>query len=201
MSVIKHSGGSIWYEKYLPFVAKSPEMQYLWLVGRLSKLREADRREKSGTLSRDEITPYVRIFLESARDAGGEQNPGESSLGRENLAELLKKMDPDLIELMLECTDIYDVPIFFALINRPTKSQAVVALRKVPPPFEKDALLVLDRVFHSIRGKSERLLEEAADEIAHDPLGSPENFIQNYRRFQEIMMDEQMLGILYPKAR
>jgi hypothetical protein len=50
-----------------------------------------------------------------------------------------------------------------------------------------------------VKEKSPELLERAAEEIMNSP-GCPENFADNYKRFREIMMDEHILSMLYPKA-
>jgi hypothetical protein len=100
---------------------------------------------------------------------------------------------------MIECTDIYDVPRLFGLLTKISREQAVLAMRKVTPLYEKNPLLVVDRVFHAIKGKSTELLESAATEIMRSG-DLPRDFGANYERFKEIMMDEHILSLLYPKA-
>lgn len=194
--VRKGAVGRKWYKKYLPFVAKSQEMQLEWLVDKLSRLRNSVDKEKTGLLSCEELKPYVSLLLEG--------NPGGKELGAavvegDVLGVLLGNVKESDILLMVECAEIYDVPRLFSLMHKITKEQAVLAMKKVPPLYEKKPLLVVDRVFHSIKEKSTELLEEAAAEI----MGSedlPADFVDNYERFRGIMMDEQILSTLYPKA-
>jgi hypothetical protein len=115
------------------------------------------------------------------------------------LRALLAEVNESDLVLLIECTDIYDVPRLFGLLAKISREQAVLAMRKVPPLYEKNPLLVVDRVFHAIKEKSTELLESAAAEI----MGSgdlPRDFVANYERFREIMMDEHILSLLYPKA-
>jgi hypothetical protein len=192
----KNIAGTKWYENYLPFVAKSPEMQVEWLVGKLVGLRTPAGKRAKGWLSREELKPYINLLLAGkvdARHAGA--CPGQGGVLRALLAEV---NESDLV-LLIECTDIYDVPRLFGLLAKISREQAVLAMRKVPPLYEKNPLLVVDRVFHAIKEKSTELLESAAAEI----MGSgdlPRDFVANYERFREIMMDEHILSLLYPKA-
>lgn len=188
--------GRKWYENYLPFVAKSPEMQLEWLVDKLSRLSNAVDKEKTGLLSREELRPYIKLFLE---DNSGGKMPGVSSGAADLLGLLLESVKESDLLLMLECTPIYDVPKLLGLLREISKEQAILAMKKVPPLYEKNPLLVVDRVFHAIKGKSTALLESAAEEIMRSD-DRPKDFVANYERFREIMMDEQILGLLYPKA-
>ena len=90
--------------------------------------------------------------------------------------------------MMIRCADIYDVPNLFGLLSDVSLEQAIMAIKKVPPLFEKNPLMVLDRVFHAIKEKSIALLENSAEGVlASDD--APENFASNYERFREIMME------------
>lgn len=168
-----------WYEKYLPFVAKSQRMQVKWLVGTIKK----------GTLHLDEITPYVRLLL--AEEEGKEHK---------SLVALLKDIDKDVICRMVMAADIYDVAKLMRLVPSPTVEQAVAALMKAPPPYEKKPDLVLDKVFQSIHDRSDTLFEEAAAEL-RNRTDAPAHFDAAYERFQEILADERILSAMYPKAR
>ncbi|NTV15204.1 MAG: hypothetical protein HGA96_14935 [Desulfobulbaceae bacterium] len=182
-----------WFEKYLPFVAKSLRIQVEWLVDQLSRLGVSDGEEKSGVLSRDEIKPYISLLLEHS-------SSGAESLGNDDgMAALLNGITNDNLALMMECADVYDVPRLFSLLRHPTLEMAIIAVKKVPPTYEKNPLLVIDRVFLSIKGKSGKLLEEAAAAVAAND--APVDFLVNYERFKEIMMDEHVLSLLYPKAK
>ncbi len=190
--------GKKWYENYLPFVAKSPAIQAEWLVVELSRLRLSEGKEISGVLSREEIKPYIRLFLENC-DTGLGGWTGEVGADEQMVA-LLEEIGEDNILLMIECAEIYDIPKLFKLLGHPTLEQAVIALKKVSPPYEKNPLLIIDRVFHAIREKSGQLLEEAAAGVLVSS-DAPADFADNYERFKEIMMDEHILGLLYPKAK
>ncbi|MEN8134986.1 MAG: hypothetical protein ABFS18_05550 [Thermodesulfobacteriota bacterium] len=188
--------GRKWYEKYLPFVAKSQEMQLEWLVDKLSRLRNSVDKERTGLLSCEELKPYISLLIEG--------NPGGKELGvaagaGDVLGALLGNIKESDLLLMVECAGIYDVPRLFSLMRQITKEQAVMAMKKVPPLYEKKPLLVVDRVFHAIKEKSTELLEDAAAEIMGSDAG-PIGFVDNYERFRGVMMDEQILSILYPKA-
>jgi hypothetical protein len=188
-----------WYENYLPFVAKSPAIQAEWLAAELSRMRlSLAGKGLSGVLSREEIKPYIRLFLEHC-DTGPGGWTGEFSAD-EVMVDLLDEIGGENLLLMIECADIYDIPKIFKLLRHPTREQAVIALKKAPPPYEKNPLLIIDRVFHAIREKSVEQLEEAAALVLVSSDG-PVNFAYNYERFKEIMMDEHILSLLYPKAK
>ncbi|MDG4476340.1 hypothetical protein [Thiovibrio frasassiensis] len=167
-----------WYEKYLPFVARSPEMQLRWLESAFRK----------GVLTPNEITPYIKLFM--APD-------GEGNLAR--VRGLLHSLNGSGIEKMLGAADIYDVPDLFRCIAEPTVFQAVVAISKVPPPYEKAPQLVVDKVFQAVYDCSEELLAQAAARVAENA-ERPAHFQEAYERFKEIKEDEKLLSALYPKA-
>jgi len=194
--VKKVVAGRKWYENYLPFVAKSPEMQLEWLVDRLSRLRRSRDNEKRGMLAREELTPYIGLLLDG--NASGKE-AGTTSPAGVVLRALLEGVDNDDLLMMVECAEIYDIPLLFGLLRKITREQAVLAMKKVPPLYEKNPLLLIDRVFHAVKEKSPKILESAAEEImvGSDP---PRDFMANYERFREIMMDEHILSLLYPKA-
>lgn len=190
--------GKRWYENYLPFVAKSPAIQAEWLAAELSQMRLSEGKEISGVLSREEIKPYIRLFLENC-DGGPEGWTGEGGAD-EGMVVLLEGIGDDNLLLIIECAEIYDIPKLFRILRYPSREQAVIALKKVPPPYEKNPLLIIDRVFHAIRERSGKLLEEAAAQVLASS-DVPVDFRDNYERFKEIMMDEHILGLLYPKAK
>lgn len=190
--------GRKWYEKYLPFVAKSPAIQAEWLAAELSRMRFTDGDNGGGVLSHEEIRPYIRLFLENC-DIGSGGWTGEVGAD-ERMVALLAEMGEENLLLMIECAEIYDIPKLFKLLRQLTREQAVIAMKKIPPPYEKNPLLIIDRVFHAIREKSGQQLEEAAAVVLVDS-GAPVGFSDNYERYKEIMMDEHILGLLYPKAR
>ena len=167
-----------WYEKYLPFVARSPEMQLRWLESAFRK----------GALTPREITPYIKLFM--APD-------GEANLAR--VRGLLHSLSGVAIEKMLGAADIYDVPDLFRCVAEPTEAQAVIAITKAVPPYEKSPELVVDKVFQSVYDYSEELLAQAAARVAGSA-DRPAHFQEAYERFKEIKEDEKLLSALYPKA-
>lgn len=192
------AGGHRWYEKYLPFVAKSQEMQAEWVRVMLSRLRDSAGVDRTGVLSREEIKPYIRLLLDSSEV--GPESPEPLDGGREELVALLARFGDDSLLLLVECADIYEVPKIIGLLRHCPIELAISALKKVPPPYEKNPPLVIDRVFQAIRQKSAALLEEAAEQILAGA-DTPVEFAANYERFREIMMDEHILSLLYPKAK
>lgn len=167
-----------WYEKYLPFVARSPEMQLRWLESALRK----------GTLAPREITPYIKLFM--APD-------GEANLAR--VRGLLHSLSGSVIEKMLRAADIYDVPDLFRCVAEPTVLQAVIAITKEPPPYEKTPRMVIDKVLQAVYDSSEELLAQAAAEVIGNA-ECPSHFQEAYERFKEVKEDEKLLSALYPKA-
>ena len=167
-----------WYEKYLPFVARSPEMQLSWLESVFRK----------GSLTPHEITPYIKLFM--APD-------GEGNLVR--VRGLLHSLSGNAIEKMLAAADVYDVPDLFRCIAEPTVEQAIIAIIKAPPPYEKAPQLLTDKVFQAVYDCSEELLDQAAARVTGG-LSKPVHFAKAYERFKEIKEDEKLLSALYPKA-
>lgn len=167
-----------WYERYLPFVARSPGMQIRWL--------EAAKRK--GTLTDQEIMPYVSLLL---------VQEGEK---QEELKAAFRDLGDLFVEQLLIAAGIQDLPKLFSLIEKPVVRQAVVALRKAPRDYEPAPQLLTDKVFMAVNDRSPALLEEAVriimvgDEV-------PEHFLPAYERFKEIIEDEKLLSALYPKAK
>jgi len=168
-----------WYERYLPFVAQSPQMRIKWLVAVIRK----------GTLSLEEVTPYIRLLLEEAEGEGGE-----------TLRELFRDLDEKTISEMVRAADIYDLASLFRLIPAPTVEQAVEALGKAAPPYEKRPNLLYDKVLQAVHDRSEAIFEQAAAELERR-VDAPPHFKAVHERFQEILADERILSTLYPKAR
>ncbi len=175
----KKKSGRKWYERYLPFVAQSPRMRLEWLVAVIRK----------GALSREEVTPYIRLLLE-----------GDDVEGEEALLEFFSDIDEGTLGEMVAAADIYDTPKLFRFLATPTVEQAVEALAKAAPPYEKRPDLVYDKVFQAVYSRSEELFERAAAELAARKDG-PAHFAAAHERFQEILADERILSALYPRAR
>lgn len=168
-----------WYEKYLPFVAKSPEMQVEWLEQVLRK----------GLLSLPEITPYLRLLLAT-----------EEGEGKAQLAELVNALAPATVDQLLAAADVHDTPRLFVLLASPTVAQAVMAISTPVPPYEKSPNLLLNRIFQAVHAKNPTLLAEAAAAVRGSGT-APGTFEEAYARFLEILEDEKLLTTLYPKAK
>lgn len=177
----------LWSEA-LPFVAKSQEMQVAWLLAAFKK----------GALAPAEITPYIRLLLmEDVWEVSDQPLLAERSGG---LALLLAEVETEVLTKMVACADFYDLPKLMSVIGKPTLEQVVIALRKSPPPYEKKMVLACHRLLQVIQARSPHLLEEAAAQL----LGSgvmPEYFADAYTQFREILLDEEFLSGLYPKAK
>ena len=176
-----------WYERYLPFVARGLEKQVEWLAGTLRKTLVSP--EGGGTLSLDEIQPYVRLLLE---DEGEER--------RRQLTGLLVGLDEEIVVQMLRAADIDDVTSLFGLLGRPTAGQAMVALSKPPPPYDKSPQLLTDRLFLAVHHKAPALMEEAV-RLMRERGATPAHFEPAYGRFREMLMDQEILSSLFPKAK
>jgi hypothetical protein len=188
--------GRKWYEKYLPFVAKSQKMQLEWLVDKLSQLGHRNDEGKNVLLSREELQPYISLLIEGDGVEGGE---GIANDGSNGLGALLESVAEADLTMMVECAEIYEIPKLFGILCEISKEQAVLAMKKMPPLHEKTPLLLIDRVFHAIKENSTALLEDAAN-IVMSSDDVPKDFVANYSRFKEIMLDEHILRLLYPKA-
>ena len=173
-------GQAKWYEKYLPFVAKSPEMQVEWL----------EQMVRKGALTLAELTPYLRLLLA----------PVEEGEGKARLAELVNGLTPVTVEQLLAAADVHDTPRLFALLASPTVSQAEIAISKGVPPYEKAPGLLRNRIFQAVHGKAPALLAKAVAEVRKRG-NAPAEFEESYARFLEILEDEKLLSALYPKAR
>lgn len=179
MEAIKKKKNKKWYERYLPFVARSTEGQIKWLVSILKK----------DVLNLEEISPYIKLLL-------SEKDNDE----KEFLKAQFGNLHDDVVCKFLLAADIYDIPQLVKLITHLEIHHAEIALRKSVPPFEKKPLMILDNVFYSINESSADLLEKVAERINGEG-NSPKNFKENYERFCEILKDEEFLLSLYPNAR
>jgi hypothetical protein len=170
----------------LPFVARSPELQVDWLVGEFRR----------GVLSDKEIAPYMHLLV-SGYVASKERGEGECVDG---LREIFARLNREVVVAMIRCTEIYDVPELLELVTGLTVEDAVLVLKKSPPPYEKRSLFLLDRVFQAVNGCGDHLLERAGEKMAKDG-DAPVHFVSAYERFQEILIDEKILTSLYPQAK
>jgi hypothetical protein len=167
-----------WYEKYLPFVARSPGMQIRWL----------ETAKRKGALTDQEIMPYVTLLL---------AHEGEK---QEELKAAFRNLNDLFVEQLLIAAEIQDVPKLFSLIEKPVVRHAVVALGKAPRDYEQAPQLLTDKVFMAVNLRSPGLLEEAV-QIIMAGNGVPEHFLPAYERFKEIIEGEKILSALYPKAK
>lgn len=168
-----------WYETYLPFIVKSPKMQMKWLVATFKK----------GVLSHSEITPYIRLLL-------AERTEEEI----DELHAMFGELDDQNIEKMLFAADIYDTPRLYEFIVNPTVKQTVIALRKLPPPYEQQKKTIQHKVFQVIHDYSAKLLTESVDFLRSSG-DIPEHFDVEYESFQEELKDKVILSSLFPKTR
>jgi len=168
----------------LPFVARNPERQMAWLVGEFRK----------GTLGDQELTPYIHLLVLEyvARKQRGE--------GVSELRGCFTDLPRDIIVGLLRCVDIYDVADLLELVGQLTVDEAILVLKKAPPPYEKKSLLLLDRVFQAVNGGGDHLLARAAQKMVGEG-DAPGHFVGAYQRFQEILLDEKILMQLYPQAK
>lgn len=173
----KRGGG--WYEKYLPFIARSPERQIQWLIGAFKKK----------TLSHQEIAPYIKLLLE-------EDDPEGLLLLRENLAAL----DGSFLLDMLRAADIYDTIKLLHLLPVVSLDEAMISLCKEPPPYERTPEQIVYQVFEAVHDAKAGLLQEAGTRLLHSE-SAPAHFASLYARFLEILKDQELLSTLYPKAK
>ena len=168
-----------WYDKYLPFVARSPKMQLEWLQAAF----------KRKTLSFQEITPYIKLFLTDEKDEK-----------RELLFFLLSQLPEKDLDTLVRATDIYDLPKLMSLLHKPTINQAMLALKTLPPPYEKNIQPLLNKIFRVLHEYSEEFFQQACETLLQNG-EAPDYFEKEYVRFKEIIEDEKILSALYPKAR
>lgn len=168
-----------WYQKYLPFVARSPEMQIEWLVAAFKKKR----------LTREELAPYLHLLLEEDHNSDFD-----------HLKTLFQALDKQVLDDLLVTVDIYDTPKMFRLLPDPTLPDAVIALKKYLPPYEKRPQKVMDEVFFAVNERAGQLLQWAAGSLlAKGEVAS--HFQGNYERFLEILHDEEFLISIYPNTK
>jgi len=176
-----------WYERYLPFVARSLGKQVEWLDASLRMTLESP--ESDQTLSLEEIQPYVRLLL----DDDGEER-------RQELAGMLAALDEEVLCQMLRASDIYDVSILFGLLGCPAVEHAMVALGKSAPPYDRSPQMVTDKLFLAVHHKAPALMEDAVRLIRAGGT-TPIHFEPAYGRFKEMLKDEEILSSLFPKAK
>lgn len=170
----------------LPFIARSPDLQVEWLVGEFRR----------GVLSDKEIAPYMHLLV-TGYVARRDRGDGDSV---DELRQIFAHLSREVVVAMIRCTEIYDIPDLLELIRELTVEEAVLVLKKEPPPYEKRSLFLLDRVFQAVNGCGDHLLERAGAKMASNG-GGPAHFASAYERFQEILIDEKILTSLYPQAK
>lgn len=177
----------LWAEA-IPFVARSPEMKLDWLVGVVKK--------KSLTCS--EISPYMSLLLSEYQEVV--QYSLAEVEGTETFSSLFDNIERKILRKMVECTDLYDIQILLELVPDLEVEDAVVILKKVPPPYEPKPQVIIDKLFQAVYDKtSEKLLEAAAESIMTGE-NVPLHFVDSYQRFKEMRKDEQVLSSLFPQA-
>lgn len=180
----------VWSEA-LPFVARSPEMKVAWLVGVL--------RKKS--LTNKEIAPYIHLLL-TEYQYNKETNHDAALIYKTNklLTDIFAELPRDIIVQLLECAELYDIPLLLEIINHITVDEAILILKKTPPSYEKRPTRVFDRVFQAIHNCGEHLLSQAKTKM-QDANEMPEHFTSVYERFQEILKDKEILSSIFPQAK
>ncbi len=176
-----------WYEKYLPFVAQSPEKQFVWLKRELLRSIKDQRSGRSLTL--EEIQPYVRLFLED-----------DDIERRRELTSLLKDLDSETVGQMLRAADIYDATTLFGLLAQPDVDHVQIVLLKEPPSHEKKPHMITDKLFLAVHNKASEVMESAVESMNKTGETSKQ-FDEAYTRFKEMLMDEEVLSLLFPKAK
>lgn len=167
-----------WHERYLPFVSRSPEMQIKWLINAFRK----------GVLTNEELVPYVRLLL------------SEDDFDKETqLRELFKKLKKEELSMLLITADIYDTAKLFRLLPSADAEQAGIALQKHLPAYEKKPQKIFDDIFYAINDRPGNILQKAAESLMASG-DTPPYFKKNYKRFLEILHDEEFLLSIYPKA-
>ncbi len=175
----KERRGRRWYQNYLPFIARSPEIQVEWLV--------AECRRKN--LAQEELTPYVRLLF-------SEENVAHEEDLRDILADLASEMQEDFLRV----ADIYDVPRIIRLIPALNGTLVELALGKELPPYETKPQQVMDRVLNAINDRSESLLSTVAVKIMENG-AAPKHFAENYERFRAILEDKEFIRSQWSTAK
>lgn len=168
-----------WYQNYLPFIARRPELQVEWLV-------EECRRKK---LTREELTPYVRLLFSE-----------ENVESDEELRQILAGLAPAMQAEFMEIADIYDVPRIIRLIPELNAPVAAIALTKTLPPYETKPQKVMDRVLNAMNDRSPALLQEVAATIMANG-EAPRHFGENYERFRAILADKEFIRSQWPNTK
>jgi hypothetical protein len=120
--------------------------------------------------------------------------------GAQSFAGLFENIARPILRKMIMCTDVYDIPVLLELLPELDVEDAVVILRKKPPPYEKKPQIIVDKLFQAVFDKtSEKLLENAAQDIMTSE-DIPLHFVDSYKRFKEMREDEQVLSSLFPQA-
>ncbi len=175
----KDGGGRRWYQNYLPFIARSPEMQVEWLVA------ECRRRN----LAQEELTPYVRLLF-------SEENVDNEDELRLILAGLAQEMQEEFVQI----ADIYDVPRVVRLMPALNEKMVEIALKKELPPYETKPQKVMDKVLNTINDRAGEILAKVASVIMENG-AAPKHFAENYERFRAILADKEFIRSQWPNAK
>ena len=172
----------------LPFVSQSLEMKLDWLVGVIKKKK----------LSRADIAPYMRLLIMEYNGGTSYAMPDERT--GQDFIDLFRDIDRDVARMMIDSTDLSDIPSLLEFLPELNVEDVVVILTKRPLPYEKKPRLLIDRVFHTVYGRCPTgMFEEAAELILKRGICS-EHFGKSYQRFKDIKEDEKILSALYPRA-
>lgn len=175
------------FSEMLPFVARSPEMKIEWLLGTFKKK----------ALNCAEIAPYMHLLLAEYEN---EKEAASYSGDEVVLGEIFSRLSRTTIVEMINCVEIYDIPVLLELVGELTAEEAVLVLGKSPPAYEKMPMMIFDRVFQAVHHCGDNLIENAAEKM-RDSGVLPDHFDKTYERFKEILVDEKILSSLYPDAK
>lgn len=177
MGAIGQNRPKKWFDKYLPFIARPPQMQVAWLV-------QACAEKK---LSQEELTPYLRLLLSKENVENDEQ-----------LREVLAGIDRDTSVCLFEIVEIFDLPRLILTFPAMDSNFARLALQKEIPPYEKNIRQIVDNVFAAINDRSPQIFQEIV--TGSDEFAIADHFRNNLQRFQKILDDQEFLRSLYPNA-
>lgn len=175
----KERQGRRWYQNYLPFIARSPEMQVEWLVAECQKKN----------LAQEELTPYVRLLFSE-----------ENVSSEEELREILAGLSSEMEEEFLRVADIYDVPRIIRIIPELNETLVEIALTKELPSYEMKPQQVMDKVLNAINDRAQSLLPKVATLIIANG-AAPRHFAENYERFRAILEDKEFIRSQWPTAK
>ncbi len=175
----KESRKRRWYQNYLPFIVRSPQMQVEWLVAECQR----------NNLAREELTPYIRLLFSE-----------DNVANEDELRSILLKVPVQMQEEFLRIADIYDVAKIVRLVPELNELLVEIALTKELPPYETKPQKIMDGVLNAINDRSGDLLVQVAEKIMGNG-SAPNHFAENYERFRAILEDKEFIRSQWPNAK